>query len=133
MAVDLSRVKDREKLASRGSVPYWQRLRPGCFVGFRPSAKGGAGTWVARANDEEQGGYRFKALGSFAEKPSSERFAAAKQEAEAFAVEVERGGIADDGDKIETVADACRQFAKPSRRRRRPAFAVSSTPTPSRR
>jgi len=112
MGVDLSRVKEREKLASRGSVPYWQRLRPGCFVGFRPSAKGGAGTWLGRAYDEEQSGYRFKALGDFADKPSSERFAIAKQAAEAFAVEVERGGIADDGDKIETVGDACRQFAK---------------------
>lgn len=39
---DLSRVRDREALrAAANAEPYWQRLRPGCFVGYAPSAKGG--------------------------------------------------------------------------------------------
>jgi integrase len=106
---DLSKVKDREALKLRRE-PYWHRLRPGCFVGYRPSAKGGAGTWIARAYDDEQRGYRLKALGSFGEEPASSRYAAAKKAAEDFAADVERGSIADE--KIETVADACRRFGK---------------------
>lgn len=106
---DLSKVSQREALKSRRE-PYWHRLRPGCFVGYRPSAKGGAGTWIARAYDDEQRTYRLKALGSFGESPASERFTQAKQAAEAFAADVSRGGIAEE--KIETVADACRLFAK---------------------
>jgi integrase len=108
MAVDLSRVKEREGLPARRE-PHWQRLRPGCFVGYRPSAREGAGTWIARTYDEEQRGYRLKALGSFGEREARERFAAAKQAAEAFAAEVERGSIAEE--KVETVEDACRRFA----------------------
>jgi integrase len=107
--MDLSKVKDRDALKSQRE-PHWQRLRPGCFLGYRPSAKQGAGTWIARIYDEDQRGYRLKAIGSFGELPPRDRFAAAKQTAEAYASEVERGSIADE--QIETVADACRRFAK---------------------
>ena len=100
---------DRECLKPKRE-PHWQRLRPGCFLGYRPSAKGGAGTWIARAYDEEARSYRLRALGSFGELPSRDRFGVAKVAAEAFAVDVERGGVAED--KIETVEDACRRFAK---------------------
>lgn len=106
---DLSRVKDRDALKSRRE-PHWQRLRPGCFVGYRVSARGGAGTWIARAYDEDQRAYRLKALGSFGDHPANERFALAKQEAEHFAGEVEHGSIREA--EIETVEDACRHFAK---------------------
>lgn len=106
---NLSRVSERESLKARRE-PFWHRLRPGCFVGYRPSTKGGAGSWIARAYDEDQRRYRMKALGSFGEKAPNERFALAKQQAEKFATDVERGGIADE--KLETVADACRHFAK---------------------
>ena len=106
---DLSKVSEREALNVRRE-PYWQRLRPGCFLGYRPSAKGGAGTWIARAYDEESCGYRLKALGSFGDHSGRDRFAEAKQAAEAFASEVERGSIAEE--KLETVEDACRRFAK---------------------
>lgn len=106
---DLSKVSDREALKPRRE-PFWHRLRPGCFVGYRPSAKGGAGTWIARTYDNDANRYRLKALGSFGEQPSRERFAVAKQAAEAFTVAIESGSIADE--KVETVADACRRFAK---------------------
>jgi integrase len=108
---DLSKVSERERLRRRRE-PYWHRLRPGCFVGYRPSAAGGAGTWIARAYDDEQRSYRLKALGSFGGEPASSRYALAKKAAEAFAADVERGSIADE--KIETVADACRRFGKAS-------------------
>jgi integrase len=112
MNIDLSKVAKREALVptSNGKV-YWQRLRPGCFVGYRPSAKGGAGSWCARAYDDERKGYREKPLGSYAEQIASERFAEAKLAAEQFAAEVERGGVVEVEERVETVGEACRKFA----------------------
>jgi integrase len=106
---DLSKVSQRERLKS-AREPYWHRLKPGCFVGYRPSVKGGAGTWVARAYDEERRSYRLKALGAFTDHPASARFAAAKQASEEFAALVEGGAIAQLN--LETVTDACREFGK---------------------
>lgn len=107
--MELSRVKWREALKPRRE-PYWQRLRPGAFLGYRPSAKLGPGTWIARAYDEDQRNYRTRALGSFGDYPANERFALAKADAEKFAGEVEHGGLR--SDNIETVEDACKQFAR---------------------
>ncbi|MBV9931318.1 MAG: tyrosine-type recombinase/integrase [Alphaproteobacteria bacterium] len=107
MTLDLSRVKDREGLKSRRE-PYWQRLRPGCFLGYRPSVREGCGTWIARAYDETTQSYRLKALGDFGPIPGRDKFAAAKREAEAFAETIESGGAT----KVETVEEACRQYAK---------------------
>ena len=106
---DLSKVSVRECLPWRRE-PYWHRLWPGCFVGYRPSMKGGPGSWVARTYDDEQRRYQIRTLGSFATSSARERFALAKQAAEKFAADVERGGLP--ADKIETVADACRSFAE---------------------
>jgi len=106
---DLSKVTERDALRARRE-PYWHRLSPGCFLGYRPSRKGGAGTWVARVYDDEQCRYRLKALGSFTQHQSRERFTLAKQAAELFASDVERGGLPDE--TIGTVADACRKFAE---------------------
>lgn len=109
--MDLSIVKDREKLKpNKKAEPCWQRIRPGCYLGFAPSAKGGQGNWVARAYDEETLRYRRKALGAFPELTGDKKFAAAKGEAERFADKISSGGH--DEEKIETVADACRAFAK---------------------
>lgn len=109
MALDLSRVKERESLRSRRE-PHWQRLRPGCFLGYRPSARGGAGTWIARAYDEDRRQYRLKSLGDFGAVPSRDQFALAKKEAEKFAELVETGGAHEE--PIETVEEACRRYAK---------------------
>lgn len=106
---DLSKVKQRESLRSRRE-PHWHRLRPGCFVGYRPSAREGAGTWIARAYDETSRCYRLKAIGDFAEAPTRERFALAKREAEAFAETVESGEHA--LERPETVGAACRAYAE---------------------
>ncbi|MBE5074248.1 tyrosine-type recombinase/integrase [Erythrobacteraceae bacterium E2-1 Yellow Sea] len=109
--MDLSRVKTRDalKCLPKGE-PHWQRIRPGCFIGFAPSAKGGDGTWHARAYDPERRGYRRKALGSFPKEGGNTKFAAAKKEAEQFADTVESGGHSEE--KIETVADACQAYAE---------------------
>lgn len=107
VARDLSRVKDREGLKAQRE-PHWQRLRAGCFIGFRPSKSGGAGTWIARAYDEDARKYRIKSLGDFGTVAPNERFALAKKDAEGFADLVEAGGEV--RRKIETVADACRDY-----------------------
>ncbi len=108
MALDLSKVGDREKLKANRE-PHWQRLRAGCFLGFRPSKRGGKGTWIARAYDEDAGKYRVKSLGDFGTLSGNEIFAAAKKEAEKLTELVEAGGQI--RAKIETVADACKEYA----------------------
>lgn len=108
MALDLSKVGEREKLKAQRE-PHWQRLRAGCFLGFRPSKRGGKGGWIARAYDEDSGKYRLKALGDFGALAGHEIFTAAKREAEAFAELVEAGGEV--RAKLETVADACKAYA----------------------
>lgn len=107
--VDLSSVKQREALNPRRE-PHWQRIRPGCFLGYRPSAKEGAGTWIARAYDEQSRAYKLKAIGDFAEFATRERFAVAKREAETFAETVESGGHV--AKRPETVKEACEAYAK---------------------
>lgn len=110
MALDLSKVGTREKLQAQRE-PHWQRLRAGCFVGYRPSKRGdGNGTWIARAYDEDKSKYRIKSLGDFGTLPGNAMFAAAKKAAEAWAELIESGGVAET--KAETVADACRDYAK---------------------
>lgn len=109
MALDLSKVKARDDLKAQRE-PHWQRLRAGCFLGYRPSKRGSTGTWIARAYDEDAGKYRLKALGDFGSLSGNERFAAAKREAEKLAELVEAGGEV--RAKIETVKDACAEYAK---------------------
>ena len=108
MAFDLSKVGERERLKAQRE-PHWQRLRAGCFLGFRPSKRGGTGTWIARVYDEDSSKYRVKSLGDFGALAGNARFAAAKKQAEAVAELVEAGGAI--RTKIETVADACRAYA----------------------
>ncbi|MDF1671141.1 MAG: tyrosine-type recombinase/integrase [Roseovarius sp.] len=109
MAIDLSKVGERERLKVQRE-PHWQRLRVGCFLGFRRSKRGGTGTWIARAYDEDSGKYRVKSLGDFGTLAGNEMFAAAKKEAEAVADLVETGGEV--RAKVESVADVCREYAK---------------------
>lgn len=109
MALDLSRVKERDALRSKRE-PHWQRIRPGCFLGYRPSTREGAGTWIARAYDEDRRRYNIQALGDFGTLSGKERFAEAKKEAEAFALLVESGGQTEQ--KAETVEEACRKYAE---------------------
>jgi integrase len=108
MSVDLSRVKDRDALPARRE-PHWQRIRPKCFLGYRPSSREGLGNWIARAYDEDAHTYRLKAIGDFGKLPGRDRFTVAKQEAEAFADFIEAGGFFESS--VETVGDACKRYA----------------------
>lgn len=109
MALDLSRVGKRDELKV-AREPHWQRLRAGCFLGYRPSKRGGSGTWIARIFDADADKYRVKSLGDFGTLAKNEMFMAAKKEAEKLAELVEAGGEV--RRKIETVADACEEFGK---------------------
>lgn len=107
--VDLSRIGQREALKpQKGDEPHWQRLRSGCYLGFRPSKRGGKGTWFARAYDLDKGKYSRKALGDYGSLTGNDVFTHAKRDAENWADKVESGGI--QLVKLETVADACRAY-----------------------
>lgn len=107
--VDLSKIGARESIkAKAGDEPHWQRLRAGCFVGYRGSKRGGRGNWFARAYEPDSGKYHRKALGDYGQLTGNEVFAAAKRDAEAWAAKVESGGLC--AEKMETVSDACRAY-----------------------
>lgn len=106
---DLSRIGERERLKpNRGDEPHWQRLRAGCYLGYRPSRKGGKGTWFARAYDAEKLKYSRKALGDYGALAGHDVFTAARKDAEAWADLVETGGVRPRD--LVTVADACRTY-----------------------
>lgn len=54
--------------------PYWRRLAPGEYVGYRQSQANPTGTWVARFRDED-GKQRYHALGGFEELHQAEKAA----------------------------------------------------------
>jgi integrase len=108
---DLSKIGRREELKpNKDKEPHWQRLRAGCYIGFRPSKRGGKGTWIARAYDPDAAKYARKALGDYGTLSGNDVFAQAKKDAEAWADVVESGGTPTE--KLETVADACRAYLK---------------------
>lgn len=112
---DLSKIGERDRLKARaGDEPHWQRLRFGCFVGYRPSKRGGKGTWFARAYDPDTAKYSRKALGDYGALAGHEVFAQAKRDAEKWAETVETGACQSDNAsaKVETVADACRAYVR---------------------
>lgn len=106
---DLSKIGERDRLKARkGDEPHWQRLRFGCFIGYRPSKRGGRGKWFARALDHDTAKYSRKALGDYGQYAGHDVFSQAKRDAEAWADTVESGGV--QVGKMETVADACRAY-----------------------
>lgn len=113
--VDLSKIGERDRLKpKKGDEPHWQRLRSGCYVGYRPSKRGGKGTWLARAYDSDAGKYQRLALGDYPSLTGHDVFKQARSDAEQWADKVESGGTSPR--QIKTVADACRAYAalKPS-------------------
>lgn len=107
--MDLSKIGERERLKPRkGDEPHWQRLRSGCFVGFRPSKRGGKGSWFARAYNPDEGAYSRKALGDYGGLGGHDVFSQAKRDAEDWAEAVESGGVR--SQDLVTVADACRAY-----------------------
>lgn len=107
--VDLSKITERDKLKSRkGDEPHWQRLRSGCYVGYRPSKRGGKGTWFARAYDPDKCRYSRRALGDYNTLFGHDVFTQAKRDADAWAETVESGG--ERAREMVTLADACKAY-----------------------
>lgn len=104
---DLSTVKARLTLRPRRE-PYWHKLATGEFLGFRPSAIGRGGTWIARYYDAESRRKPLKALGDFGHLPDSDRFSAASKAAREWFKHLGAGGA----EKIITVREACERYAE---------------------
>ncbi len=104
---DLSTVRSREKLTAKRE-PYWHKLANGQFLGFRPSAIGNGGTWIARFYDPDTRRKPMQSLGDFGHLPQSERFSAAAQEAREWFRHLSHGGSED----AVTVREACERYAK---------------------
>ena len=108
---DLSRIGEREKLKPKaGDEPHWQRLRQGCYLGYRPSRKKAGGTWFARVYDPETNRNSRKRLGNYGTLLGHDVFKQAKADAEAWAETVETGG--ERARDLVTVADACEAYLK---------------------
>jgi len=108
---DLSRIAERDKLKARvGDEPHWQRLRQGCYVGFRPSKKGKRGTWFARVYNSDTKRNSRKSLGDYGRLEGHDVFKQAKADAELWADKVESG--AERASDMVTVKDACEAYAK---------------------
>ena len=108
MAFRIDTVASREKLKPRREA-YWQRVRKGCFVGYRKMTASGHGTWLARARDEEVGTKQlFKPLGEFGDLADHLRFDAATKGALAWFDHLGRGGTA----QAATVTDACSRYVR---------------------
>lgn len=106
---DLSKVAARNKLSPRPSKePHWQRLSRGRYLGYRPSTvSAGLGSWLARFNDTDTGRKPGKSLGDFGHLPPSERFDAARREAETWFEHLSAGGSTEDP----SVWQACEAYA----------------------
>lgn len=108
MAARIGTVASRQKLKPRRE-PHWQRVRKGCFVGYRKMTAGGHGVWLARARDEEAGTKQvFKPLGEFGELADHLRFDAATKAALSRFDHLGRGGAA----RTSTVSEACARYVQ---------------------
>jgi integrase len=108
MTTRIDTVASREKLKPRRE-PHWQRIRKGCFVGYRKMNLSGHGAWLARARNEDAGSKQlFKPLGEFGDLPDHLRFDAATKAALAWFDHLGRGGTA----QAATIADACTRYVR---------------------
>jgi len=104
---DLSTVKARASLKAQRE-PHWHKLATGEYLGFRPSAIGKGGTWIARYYDPDSRRKPLKALGDFGHLPDSDRFSAASKAAREWFAHLGGGG----SEKSITVRKACERYAE---------------------
>lgn len=91
MANSIGTVAARDKLKARHE-PYFQKLGSGRYLGFQKLTATSTGSWVARYRDAESRRQHKRSLGDFGDLPASQRFDAAKTEAEAWFTHVGLGG-----------------------------------------
>lgn len=113
---EIDKAGTRKKLEPRRE-PFWGApLDRGLFLGFRKLEMGG--TWVARCHDDD-GKHRYKSLGHADAMPHDEAVKAAR----AWAATL-KAGI--DTSKVQTVADACREYVTDRRREKGEANAADT-------
>jgi integrase len=105
MAKDIGTVKAREALKPRHE-PYFIKLSKGQYLGFQKLTPSSTGNWIARSRDDETSQRRKRSLGDFAHLPASERFDAAKKEAERWLRHLGQGGT----HEVVTVRKACENY-----------------------
>ncbi|KWW35568.1 integrase [Cupriavidus metallidurans] len=81
--------------------PYFVRLSPGVYLGYRVLPDG-AGTWIGRRRDPDSGRQQYRTEGALADVLDDERYEAAKKRVEQWAAGLEAGVQ----HKAGTVADA---------------------------
>jgi len=119
MANPIDTLPKRERLKARKS-PYWYRLLPKRFIGYRKSVFGG-GTWIAKYEAHGSAARREKVLGHESELDTFEA-------AEAAAREWFREFDADSSDTTRaTVGDACQAYVDALRRQGRSKSADDAT------
>ncbi len=91
MATRIDTVEARSRLKVR-SAPYWQRLTAGRHIGFRRMSTTTDGTWQCQSYDPEDSKQTRRSLGDFAHLPPSQRYDAAKSEAELWFKHLDLGG-----------------------------------------
>ena len=89
---DLSKVSSRARLRARRE-PHWQKIRKGCYLGFRRAGTVTEGQWQARFYDPASGRQQYRSLGSFDELPESDRFDAAAAAASKWFAHLDAGGV----------------------------------------
>jgi len=107
MAFRIDKVAAREALKPRHE-PYWQRIRKGCYLGYRKKGVAGAGAWIARYRDDATGERSIHSLGAIDDRPEGERFDVAREAAEEWFRHMGDGGTS----KAKTVEDACRDYVE---------------------
>lgn len=107
MATRIDTVDARGRLKPR-TEPYWTRISAGCQLGFRKMTPASVGTWVAKFRDADDNRREKRSLGDFEHLPASQRYDAAKAEAEKFFQHLSKGGTAG---KV-TIEDACGTYVK---------------------
>lgn len=110
---NIGTVKAREDLKDQHE-PHWLKISTGCYLGFRKLTATTAGTWIARHRDADSGKTTKRSLGSLDHLPPSQRFDAARLEADAWFRHLGMGGSS----KAMTVKSACEQYVDHVRDRR---------------
>jgi integrase len=107
MARRFDTVEARNRLPARAS-PHWQKLSTGRHIGFRKTAPGSEGTWLAQYYDAATQKQTRRSLGAFDDLPSHRRFDAAVKAANDWFAHVGAGGSFD----TLNIGQACQQYVE---------------------
>jgi integrase len=107
MTMTITTVISRNALKARHE-PYWNKLAKGCHLGFRKQTPTSTGNWYARHIETGTNKKTMKSLGAFEQLPPSQRFDAAKRDAETWFEHIGMGGIS----SPKTIKDVCDHYVE---------------------